>query len=114
MHHVTFADKSLLIGDEAAHILLEYAAALASKDTADTVTLKAIGADGDDVSAVFLLNQGSPLMAESATTTVAEPDNSDAIEYMRLRMQLLLSPPNVLAEEFENSLDFDEPWEGRD
>ena len=99
MKHVTFADKSLLIGNEATEILLDYAAVLAGNDMADTVHMNAISADGDDVIAIFLLNSGSPLMAESSTTTVAEPDNSIAIEYMTDRIRLLRNPPPALAEE---------------
>jgi hypothetical protein len=82
MQHITFADKSLLLGDEASRLLLEYAAALAGNDQADTVILNAIGSDGDDVQATFLLDSGSPLMAESATTKVQEPDNAAGIDYM--------------------------------
>jgi hypothetical protein len=48
MQHVTFADKSLLVGDDAALLLLEYAAAVAGNDEGDTVMLNAIGSDGDD------------------------------------------------------------------
>ena len=39
MKHLTFADKSLLIGDDAADALLEYAAILAGQAKADNVTV---------------------------------------------------------------------------
>ena len=108
MKHVTFAEKSLLIGDEAATVLLEYAAALAAANSADTVDLAAISSDGDDVVASFLLNAGSPLMAESSTTNVSEPDNAEAIRYMQERLRLLQHPPYVVAESVLSESQFDD------
>jgi len=83
MKHLTYADKSLLIGDETAELLLEYAAALATGHAADTVTVNAIGSDGDNVDATPLPGQGAPVMAETSTTNVPEPDNADANRYLR-------------------------------
>ena len=83
MKHLTYADKSLLIGDDTADLLREYAAALASAHAGDTVTVNAISSDGDDVQATFLLGQGAPIMAETSTTKVPEPDNTEANQYLR-------------------------------
>jgi hypothetical protein len=77
MKHITYGDKSLLIGDEAADVLLEYAAVLGQHNTADDMVVHALGSDGDDVDATFLLGQGAPLMAETSTTRTPEPDNID-------------------------------------
>lgn len=82
--HVTMADKSLLIGDEAADLLLSYAALIAQIGRGDRVTLRAIGADGDEVQVGFLLNSGTVLLIESSSgSALPEPDNREAIEYMR-------------------------------
>jgi hypothetical protein len=83
MKHITFGDKSLLVGDVAADMLLEYAAFLTNRAAGDTVEVQAIGSDGDEVTASFLLGPGVTMMAETSTTTIPEPDNSAAIEYMR-------------------------------
>ena len=83
MKHLTYADKSLLIGDDTADLLLEYAAALATGHAGDTVTLNAISSDGDEVEATLLLGQGAPVMAETSTTKAPEPDNTDANRYLR-------------------------------
>ncbi|GAA0964022.1 hypothetical protein [Frigoribacterium faeni] len=83
MKHITFASKSLLVGDDAADTLLEYAALLAQSGQADTVELNAINADGNAVVATFLLDAGASLMAESTTSEIEAPDNAEAIEYMR-------------------------------
>ena len=99
MKHVTYAEKSMLMGTEAADLLLEYAAAVIRVHSADTVELKAIGSDGNSVEATFLLGEGAPLMVETASTDVQEPDNSAAIAYMRERLHLMTSPPVVMAVE---------------
>jgi len=89
MKHITFSDKSLMSGDEVVDLLLEYAAALARTSDADTVDISAISSDGDEVIATFLLDAGAPLMAETTNSTLPEPDNAEAIAYMRERMQRL-------------------------
>ena len=40
MKHVTYSDKSLLVGDIAADLLMRYAAALANTNGADTVDIR--------------------------------------------------------------------------
>ena len=84
--HVTMADKSLLIGDEAADLLLSYAALVAKVGGGDEVRIRAIGVDGDEVTVGFLLNSGTVLLIESAGDAVKEPDNADAVAYMSSRI----------------------------
>lgn len=86
MKHITYSDKSLLVGDIAADTLTEYGAVLARHSSADTVHLNVIALDGREVSATFVLGPGSTLMAESSTSGEAEPDNTRAEKYMRDRM----------------------------
>ena len=89
MKHLTYADKSLLVGDDVADMMLTYSARLASADVADTLEVHAISSDGDEVTATFLLGEGAPLMAETTTSTLPEPDNSAALEHMTDRMARL-------------------------
>ncbi|NQX37141.1 hypothetical protein [Herbiconiux sp. VKM Ac-2851] len=95
MKHITFAEKSLLVGDDAAEAITEYAAALAKHASADTVTLSAFGSDGQDVNATFVLDSGTVLMAETTHSSIPEPDNTDAVAYMREKTRLLVSPPSA-------------------
>jgi len=97
MKHVTYAEKSLLIGNEAADLLMEYAAAVSRVHSSDTVDLKAIGSDGNAVEATFLLGVGAPLMVETASAELNEPDNSGPIEYMMVRLRSLDSRAQVMA-----------------
>jgi hypothetical protein len=95
MKHITYADKSLLVGDEAADTLTEYSAALARAGSADTVTLAAYGADGSDTEGTFVLNQGTVLMAETTKSSIPEPDNTTAVTRMREKIARLTSPHPV-------------------
>jgi len=89
MKHITYAEKSLLVGDEAADVLLEYAAALTTAGRGDKVDLDAIGGDGDEVVASFVLGQGVSIMAETTTSTAPEPPNSEVVAYMKEQIDRL-------------------------
>ena len=63
MKHVTFGDGAVLMGDEAADTLLEYARVTADASRADSVTLRAISPDGNTVArscAVAGVGRASP------------------------------------------------------
>lgn len=60
---------------------------------ADTVTLRAIGADGNEVEATFLLNSGTELMTETTNTAALAPRNDEVVGYMQERTRLILTPP---------------------
>jgi hypothetical protein len=107
MKHLTYAEKSLLVGDTAADLTLQYGAILANQGRADTVTLLAIGADGDIVVATLLLDAGSNLMAESTNSPLDEPDNTETENYIRERMRFLSSPHTALPAD-EPPFDMDE------
>lgn len=84
--HVTMADKSLLIGDATSDLLIRYAALLGKTGSADSVSVRAISGDGDEVVAQILLNSGTTLMAETTRSSVPEPNNRDVDEYLRERL----------------------------
>jgi hypothetical protein len=108
MKHLTYSDKSLLVGDEAADALLEYSALVAKNGTADTVTLTGFGSDGQEVEATFVLDQGTILMAETSHTSIAEPENSDALMQMREKMMRLSSPEPVRPSDETMPADYDD------
>lgn len=86
MMHLTFVGKSLLVGDEVAELIIEYAAALARLGGADTVRLTACGVDVDKLQALLLLGQGASIMAETSSINMPEPDNRDVVSYMKQRL----------------------------
>jgi hypothetical protein len=83
MMHITFADKSLLTGDDVADLLVEYTAVLAEVGQADSIAVVAYGSDGQKVTAKFALSEGAAILAESTETDLPDPDNAEAEAYLR-------------------------------
>lgn len=80
------ADKSLLMDNRSADLLLAYAALVAQIGRGDHVSLQAIGIDGQEVEVGFLLNSGTVMLIESSTSTLPAPDNHAGIEYMQQQL----------------------------
>jgi len=86
---------------------MQYAARLADGQRADTVNIRAFGFDGAEVIATFLLDAGAPLMAETSSSTIAEPDNSDAIRYMQDKIDAMdLTQSGKRVDERESSVSY--------
>jgi len=86
MKHVKYAEKSVLMGDDAADTLMDYARMLANAGNADTVTLRVISPDGNAVDASFLLTPSTELMVESTNSGLDEPENDETVRTMRERI----------------------------
>lgn len=99
MKHVSYADKSLFMGDDAADTLLEYARLVADNDRADTVTLRSISTDGNTVEASFLLDASTILMVETTNSEVEPPDNSEAVQDLKERIDAITRPVSVDSQE---------------
>lgn len=95
MQRLTVEGKDLLLGDEAADLLTEYAALLADRGHGDRVRLHAISGDGDEVVVTVVLSRGTTLVIESTRMSTAEPDNAAAIAYLREHIRALGTPPPV-------------------
>jgi hypothetical protein len=109
MMHVTYSRKSLLIEDEAAVALIEYARVLAASGGSDTVTLRAIGAEGNIVNATFLLTPSTILMVESANADAKPPENREITEWLLKRIRTLSTPNRAAAEDqWESAPSYDD------
>ena len=86
MKHVTYSQKSLFLGDEAADLLIEYARLVAKSQTSDTVTVPAVGSDGNQVRATFLLTTSTIIMVESTDSDFAGPLDEGTVEDLRQRI----------------------------
>ncbi len=93
MKHVMYAEKSLLMGDEVVDLMMEYAVLLARHSSADSVDVEAIGTDGDVVTATFLIGPATIMVAETARSTFPEPENGEAVTYLREQIGLIKEPP---------------------
>jgi hypothetical protein len=111
MKHITFGDKSLLVGDAAADALLNYGAFLATEARGDTVEIHAISSDGDEVTASFLLGPGVTMMAETANTKLPEPDNTEALDYMEQAQTRPTVSSAVAQEEAPEPSSYDDNYE---
>ena len=78
-----FAGRSLLVGDAAADAVVEYTAVLARTASADTVELQAFTEAGKWIRACLVLDGAAAVMAQTTDRGEPEPDNSDAVQYMR-------------------------------
>jgi hypothetical protein len=107
MMHVMYAEKSLLMDDASAEALIDYAAALADTAGGDTVRLRAVGDDGNEVEVAFLLNSATVLIIESATASLDLMPNDDAVEYMRSRTDHLRNPRPARTHTLSDASDFD-------
>jgi len=99
MKHISFADKSLFVSDAAADLLVEYAALLGADQSADSVRLRAIGHDGNEVEVDLVLNAATNLASESTNSAAEAPWNDEAVAYMRTRIDAIRNPPTVEPEE---------------
>lgn len=99
MKHVTYADKSVLMGDDAADVLLEYARLLADSGRADSVTLQAISPDGNTVDTSFLLSPSSTMMMESTNTDIQAPNNDEVVAEIKERIAAIARPAPAETEE---------------
>ena len=108
MKHVTYAEKSLLVGDTAAELLLEYASAVGAAHTSDTVHMNALDLDGKQVDAIFLLGQGAPLMAETSMSDLSEPENTTAEAYLKEELTGLTTTPTIQVDDQDVLVDQDQ------
>ena len=93
MKHVTYAEKSLLMGDDVVELMMEYAVLLARQNSADSVNVEVIGTDGGLVTATFLLGPATIMVAETARSSYPEPDNGPALQYLAEQIGLIKTPP---------------------
>ncbi|MCU1440994.1 MAG: hypothetical protein JWP85_1991 [Rhodoglobus sp.] len=92
---ITYSDSSWLVGDDAADAIIEYAVLLARIESADSVRVAALGANGREQDVTFLIGPATMMTAETTESGLAEPDNSEAIADMHRRMGRITSPPHA-------------------
>jgi hypothetical protein len=105
MKLLTYADRSVLIGDDAADALIHYSALLADSGHADSVVLNALDTDGDEIVASFVLGSGTNLMAATSTSKLPVPSNVDGLNYLKQKIENLTSSHNIQPDPEANSAD---------
>ena len=79
-------DTLLLVGDAVADSVAEYAVLVARVKTADRVKLNAYDEGGDYVQATLVLSSAAAILIESTNSNLPDPDNSEAEQYIRSRI----------------------------
>lgn len=95
MKHVTYADKAVLMGDDAADALFEYARLIADIGGAGAVTLRAIRPDGNTVDVSFLLSASTTLLVESTNSEIEAPSNEGVVSQLKARIAAIERPPSA-------------------
>lgn len=93
MKRITYSAVSMLVGDDVAGVLLDYAALLASTKDADTVTITGYDAHGEEMTVRFVISTGVSLASSAAVTDLPDPDNANILMYIREQMMRRSSPP---------------------
>lgn len=98
MKHISFADKTLFVVDDLADLLVEYSALLGAAQSADSVRVRAVGQDGNEVDVDLVLNSATNIVSESTNSAMQPPENADAVAYMRTRIEIIRNPPEATTE----------------
>lgn len=83
MKHILYDGASILTSDDAADAVIEYAAALAGGDRADTVAVPAVAADGTMTTTKILIGPASEVVVEEADDDELEPDHTEFVARLR-------------------------------
>jgi hypothetical protein len=84
---LTYLNVRVYVGDDFADAVLDFAAALARSNAAETLNFNAVDKKGRPKRVSFLLGPASSLVIESSERGGdAEPDNREAFDFLRNRM----------------------------
>lgn len=84
---ISYAGDTVIAGDEAATTLMDLASILAKHQTSDEVLLNTIQASGEPGVSRFLIGPASQIIISTLVTSLAEPDNTEAIAGMRQKIR---------------------------
>lgn len=93
MKSITYAEKSWLLGDAAADIVVEYAVLLARTNSADSVDVNALSPSGESHRLTLVIGPATMMTSASEENAGEEPDNEDAVAVIRERIRVITDPP---------------------
>lgn len=83
MKHILYDGASLLTRDDVADAVIEYAAALAGGDRADTIAVPVVAADGTMTTTKILIGPSSEVVVEDADEDELEIDDDEFVARLR-------------------------------
>ncbi len=93
MRRIHYAGDTLLLGDDVADALMDYAARLARQDSAVTITIRALDDGGTEHAVDILVGPATMMTATHVDSDLPEPDNAAVVADLARRVSLLESPP---------------------
>lgn len=96
MKSITYAEKSWLLGDDAADAVVEYAVLLARTGSADSVDVNALSTQGTPHLLTLVIGPATMMTLASVEVPMDEPDNDEAVIIIHERMRIIQSPPITL------------------
>lgn len=106
MQRLHYTGDTILMADDTAAALLEYASALAEGNTSDIVTVPAVDEAGAETTAELLIGPASQLYTMPATEVEEVPGDPAVIAELRLRAAKL-RPSRPVTEELSSFADAD-------
>ena len=83
MKHIQYDGSTILTSDDIADAVIEYAAALAGGDRADTVAIPAVAQDGTMTTTKILIGPSSEIVIEDADEDELEVENGEFVARLR-------------------------------
>jgi hypothetical protein len=83
MKHIQYDRSTILTSDDVADAVIEYAAALAGGNRADTVKIPAVAADGTMTTTKVLIGPSSQLVVEDADEDELEGEDAEFVARLR-------------------------------
>jgi hypothetical protein len=83
MKLIIYAGSRLMTGDEVAGAVLDYCAALADADTAETVEIPILMDDGEPSKATLLVGPASQIVAQDVTSEWDELEDPDTVRLLK-------------------------------
>lgn len=87
MKLIAYAGAKLLTGDDIAAAVLEYCAALADEDAAETLHIPVLREDGTRGSALMLVGPASQIVAEDVDSPFEELIDTDTVDLLASRIR---------------------------
>lgn len=88
MKRMIYAGSRLITGDQIAIAVLEYCAALADADTAETVKIPILNENGVRMSATLLVGPASQIVAEDMETPFEELVDQETVRLLHEKTQI--------------------------
>jgi len=83
MKNIRYDSTMILVADDVADAVIEYAAALSGGDRADTVDVPAVGPDGTMTTTKILIGPASEIVVEDADEDELEADAPEFVARLR-------------------------------